>query len=96
MGICIPLSTPAGILISSVGVRDLREAAAVVRGREVHPSVRAMVVPGSSQVKRVAESEGRVLTRISGLMALLAAYPFKRQEDRERLGDALRKAGLPD
>jgi tetratricopeptide (TPR) repeat protein len=30
------------------------------------------------------------------LMTLLAAYPFKRQEDRERLGDALRKAGLPD
>jgi 3-isopropylmalate/(R)-2-methylmalate dehydratase large subunit len=39
-------------------IEDLRAAAAVVRGRHVHPSVRAMVVPGSAQVKRTAEAEG--------------------------------------
>jgi 3-isopropylmalate/(R)-2-methylmalate dehydratase large subunit len=39
-------------------IEDLRAAAAVVRGRHVHPSVRAMVVPGSAPVKRQAEAEG--------------------------------------
>jgi 3-isopropylmalate/(R)-2-methylmalate dehydratase large subunit len=39
-------------------IEDLRAAAAVVRGRHVHPSVRAMVVPGSAQVKVQAEAEG--------------------------------------
>jgi 3-isopropylmalate/(R)-2-methylmalate dehydratase large subunit len=39
-------------------IEDLRAAAAVVQGRRVHPSVRAMVVPGSAQVKLQAESEG--------------------------------------
>jgi 3-isopropylmalate/(R)-2-methylmalate dehydratase large subunit len=39
-------------------VEDLREAAAVVRGKRVHPNVRAMVVPGSATVKRRAEEEG--------------------------------------
>ena len=45
-------------------IEDLRAAAAIVRGRQVHPSVRAMVVPGSAQVKRQAEDEGldRVFT----------------------------------
>jgi len=45
-------------------IEDLRAAAAVIRGRRVHPSVRAMVVPGSAQVKRQAEAEGldRVFT----------------------------------
>jgi 3-isopropylmalate/(R)-2-methylmalate dehydratase large subunit len=37
---------------------DLREAARVVRGRRVHPRVRAMVVPGSAAVRRLAEAEG--------------------------------------
>ena len=37
---------------------DLREAGAVVRGRHVAPGVRAMVVPGSSEVRRQAEAEG--------------------------------------
>jgi 3-isopropylmalate/(R)-2-methylmalate dehydratase large subunit len=37
---------------------DLRAAASVVRGRRVHPQVRAMVVPGSTLVKRQAEREG--------------------------------------
>jgi 3-isopropylmalate/(R)-2-methylmalate dehydratase large subunit len=39
-------------------IGDLREAAAVVEGRKVSPSVRAMVVPGSGTVKRQAEAEG--------------------------------------
>ncbi|HEX8739444.1 MAG TPA: 3-isopropylmalate dehydratase large subunit, partial [Casimicrobiaceae bacterium] len=40
-------------------IEDLREAAAVVRGRHVADTVRlAMVVPGSGRVKAQAESEG--------------------------------------
>ena len=39
-------------------IEDLRSAAAVVAGKRVHPSVRAMVVPGSATVKRQAEDEG--------------------------------------
>jgi 3-isopropylmalate/(R)-2-methylmalate dehydratase large subunit len=37
---------------------DLRAAAQVMRGRRVDPRVRALVVPGSVQVKRAAEQEG--------------------------------------
>jgi 3-isopropylmalate/(R)-2-methylmalate dehydratase large subunit len=37
---------------------DLQAAAAVVHGRHVHPSVRAMVVPGSATVKLEAEALG--------------------------------------
>lgn len=39
-------------------IEDLRAAADVVRGRHVAPGVRAMVVPGSSSVRRAAEAEG--------------------------------------
>ncbi|QXE02917.1 3-isopropylmalate dehydratase large subunit [Terribacillus sp. DMT04] len=39
-------------------ITDLRKAASVIRGRKVHPSVRAMVVPGSFTVKMQAEQEG--------------------------------------
>jgi 3-isopropylmalate/(R)-2-methylmalate dehydratase large subunit len=39
-------------------LRDLREAARFLEGRKVHPDVQAMVVPGSSAVKRQAEAEG--------------------------------------
>jgi 3-isopropylmalate/(R)-2-methylmalate dehydratase large subunit len=39
-------------------IGDLRAAAEVVDGRKVAPSVRAMVVPGSQQVKAQAEAEG--------------------------------------
>ncbi len=39
-------------------IGDLRAAAAVVAGRKVSPSVSAMVVPGSQQVKAQAEAEG--------------------------------------
>jgi len=39
-------------------IGDLRAAAKVVEGRKVAPSVNAMVVPGSQQVKAQAEAEG--------------------------------------
>jgi 3-isopropylmalate/(R)-2-methylmalate dehydratase large subunit len=39
-------------------IEDLRAAAAVVEGRRIAATVRAMVVPGSAQVKRQAEAEG--------------------------------------
>jgi 3-isopropylmalate/(R)-2-methylmalate dehydratase large subunit len=39
-------------------IEDLREAASLVDGRRVADSVRAMVVPGSQQVKLTAEAEG--------------------------------------
>jgi 3-isopropylmalate/(R)-2-methylmalate dehydratase large subunit len=39
-------------------IEDLRAAAAVVRGKKVAGTVRAMVVPGSGLVKRQAEEEG--------------------------------------
>ena len=37
---------------------DLREAAAIVRGRRVAPHVKALVVPGSASVGKAAEREG--------------------------------------
>ncbi len=45
-------------------IEDLRAAAEIVRGSRVHEKVRAMVVPGSTQVKLQAEREGldRVFT----------------------------------
>ena len=39
-------------------IEDLRAAASVVAGKHVHPSVRALVVPGSATIKRQAEEEG--------------------------------------
>ena len=39
-------------------IDDLRVVAAIVGGRKVDPSVRAMVVPGSAAVRRQAEEEG--------------------------------------
>lgn len=39
-------------------IEDIRAAAEVVKGKQVHPEVRALVVPGSQQVKKMAEAEG--------------------------------------
>jgi 3-isopropylmalate/(R)-2-methylmalate dehydratase large subunit len=39
-------------------IEDLREAAAVAKGRKVASSIRALVVPGSGLVKAQAEAEG--------------------------------------
>lgn len=37
---------------------DFRAAAKVVKGRKVKPGIRALVVPGSAEVKKLAEAEG--------------------------------------
>ena len=39
-------------------IEDLRVAASVLKGKRVHKRVKAMVVPGSATVKRMAEEEG--------------------------------------
>ena len=39
-------------------IEDLRMAAHYVKGKHVAPNIRAMVVPGSTQVRRIAEEEG--------------------------------------
>ena len=39
-------------------IEDLRAAAAVVKGHKAHPDVYAMVVPGSTSIKKQAEAEG--------------------------------------
>ena len=39
-------------------ISDLRGAAAVMKGRKVHPNVRVMVVPGSYQIREQAIAEG--------------------------------------
>ncbi len=39
-------------------ISDFRAAAGVLKGRKVNPGVRALVVPGSHDVKRQAEAEG--------------------------------------
>jgi 3-isopropylmalate/(R)-2-methylmalate dehydratase large subunit len=66
-------------------IEDLRAAAAVVQGRRVKTGMRALVVPGSYQVKHQAESEGldRVFTaagfewREPGCSMCLAMNPDK-------------------
>ncbi|KIQ94562.1 3-isopropylmalate dehydratase large subunit [Anoxybacillus thermarum] len=45
-------------------ISDLREAARIVKGKKVAPGVRALVVPGSQQVKKQAEEEGIAQTFI--------------------------------
>lgn len=39
-------------------ISDLREAAAFIKGKKVHPSTRALIVPGSRSVSHMAEKEG--------------------------------------
>src|SRR5207302_6284193 len=64
-------------------IEDLRVAAAVVDGRRVRTGLRALVVPGSMQVKAQAEAEGldRVFTaagfewRAAGCSMCLAMNP---------------------
>jgi 3-isopropylmalate/(R)-2-methylmalate dehydratase large subunit len=66
-------------------IEDLRAAAGVLQGRRVASSVRALVVPGSGQVKAQAESEGldRIFTsagfewRNPGCSMCLAMNPDK-------------------
>jgi 3-isopropylmalate/(R)-2-methylmalate dehydratase large subunit len=66
---------------------DLREAAEVARGRHVADGVRALVVPGSQQIRKQAEEEGldRIFTaagfqwRAAGCSMCLAMNPDKLQ-----------------
>ncbi len=68
-------------------ISDLREAAAVAKGRHVAPNVRALVVPGSQLVAEQAEREGldRIFTaagfdwRAAGCSMCLAMNPDKLQ-----------------
>jgi 3-isopropylmalate/(R)-2-methylmalate dehydratase large subunit len=39
-------------------ISDLRDAARVLKGRKVNPAVRTLIVPGSQEVKKIAEAEG--------------------------------------
>jgi len=39
-------------------MNDLRDAASIFKNRKVAPGVRALIVPGSQQIKRQAEAEG--------------------------------------
>lgn len=68
-------------------ISDLREAAAIAKGRHVAPNVRALVVPGSQLVAEQAEREGldRIFTeagfdwRAAGCSMCLAMNPDKLQ-----------------
>ncbi|MFA6599841.1 MAG: 3-isopropylmalate dehydratase large subunit [Candidatus Omnitrophota bacterium] len=39
-------------------IEDLRQSAAILKGRKIAPGVRVLVVPGSQRVKKIAETEG--------------------------------------
>jgi 3-isopropylmalate/(R)-2-methylmalate dehydratase large subunit len=54
----IPLDTVFIGSCTNSRLEDLRMAAQYVKGKHVSPKVRAMVVPGSTQVRRKAEEEG--------------------------------------
>jgi 3-isopropylmalate/(R)-2-methylmalate dehydratase large subunit len=66
-------------------IEDLRAAAKVMRGRKVAEGVRALIVPGSEEVRHQAETEGldRVFSeagaewRLSGCSMCLAMNPDK-------------------
>lgn len=66
---------------------DLRAAAEIAKGKKVHPGIRALVVPGSAQVKVLAEKEGlhKIFTeagfewRAAGCSMCLAMNPDKLQ-----------------
>ncbi len=66
-------------------ISDLREAAAIVKGRKIASKVRGMVVPGSMNIARQAEAEGldRIFTqagfewRGAGCSMCLAMNPDK-------------------
>ena len=61
-----PVSEATGIELQQVvigsctngRIEDLREAAAVVRGKKVHPGVRLLVIPATQQIYRQALDEG--------------------------------------
>ncbi|MBI4487608.1 MAG: 3-isopropylmalate dehydratase large subunit [Deltaproteobacteria bacterium] len=56
------LGTPVNVAFigscTNSRLSDLRAAAKIAKGRKVHPDIRALVVPGSAEVKVLAEKEG--------------------------------------
>ncbi|WP_411382567.1 3-isopropylmalate dehydratase large subunit [Pseudomonas sp. L7] len=54
----IPISHAFIGSCTNARIEDLRDAARVVRGRQVAAGVRAMIVPGSTQVREQVEREG--------------------------------------
>jgi 3-isopropylmalate/(R)-2-methylmalate dehydratase large subunit len=54
----IPISHAFIGSCTNARIEDLRDAARVIRGRSVAQGVRAMIVPGSTQVRDQAETEG--------------------------------------
>ena len=54
----IPLNTVFIGSCTNSRLEDLRMAAQYVKGKHIAPNIRAMVVPGSMQVRRMAEEEG--------------------------------------
>jgi 3-isopropylmalate/(R)-2-methylmalate dehydratase large subunit len=54
----IPLDTVFIGSCTNSRLEDLRMAAQYIKGKHVAPQLRAMVVPGSTQVRRMAEEEG--------------------------------------
>jgi 3-isopropylmalate/(R)-2-methylmalate dehydratase large subunit len=54
----IPLDTVFIGSCTNSRLEDLRMAAQYVRGKRVASGVRALVVPGSTQIRRMAEEEG--------------------------------------
>src|SRR5690606_38326948 len=66
----VPISSVAGVKVDQVYIgscaggrlEDLRAAAAVVKGRSVHPNVRMIVVPTSQEIYAAASREGLLAT----------------------------------
>jgi 3-isopropylmalate/(R)-2-methylmalate dehydratase large subunit len=54
----IPVDTVFIGSCTNARIEDLRSAAEVLAGRRIRPGLRALVVPGSGQVKAQAEAEG--------------------------------------
>ncbi|WP_273368575.1 3-isopropylmalate dehydratase large subunit [Corynebacterium massiliense] len=54
----VPIDTVFLGSCTNARIEDLRDAAAVVRGRRIHAGTRMLVVPSSAQVKLQAEQEG--------------------------------------
>ena len=53
----IPIDTVFIGSCTNARIEDLRQAAKILKGRKVAPRIRALIVPGSQQVRRQAESE---------------------------------------
>lgn len=73
-----PVKEAAGIELQQVvigsctngRIEDLRIAAAVIRGKKVHPRVRLLVIPATQQIYRQALEEGLLMTFIEAEAAV--------------------------